>query len=276
MKLLLGCDPEVFVREKGKKRYFTSAHGLNEGTKDVPVRVECGAVQVDGMALEFNIDPAATEDEWFHNITTVMNIMKTSLPDNLEIVATPVALFTKKHLAEQPLEAKELGCTPDYNAWKKGEANPRPNAEVNFRTGAGHIHFGWCENADVSDPLHLEACMILTQALDLTLAPLCALFDTGYKRRELYGAPGAFRPKPYGCEYRVVSNAWLRDEETIRWVYKVSHAVFNALCAGKVLNYSAYKPTLLDTLSRKTMTPAQRERVLWRTDMLGLPKLNKW
>ena len=56
-QILVGCDPEVFVAKGGK---FISAHGMIPGTKKAPHKVERGAVQVDGMALEFNIDPAAS------------------------------------------------------------------------------------------------------------------------------------------------------------------------------------------------------------------------
>ena len=62
MQLLLGADPEAFVVLKDGG-IPVSAHGLLPGTKDKPFPVEKGAVQVDGMAAEFNIEPAATEDE---------------------------------------------------------------------------------------------------------------------------------------------------------------------------------------------------------------------
>ncbi len=253
MKLLLGCDPEVFVRKKGKK-FFRSAYGLNEGTKEKPIRVDYGAVQVDGMALEFNIDPASNEDEWYHHIKCVMDQMEESLPKDLEIVATPVAHFTKAHMAKQPEAAIELGCNPDFNAWKNGEVNPRPNGDVPFRTGAGHIHFGWGNDIDITDPQHIEACCVLVKALDMTLGPMCAMFDTGAQRRELYGSAGAFRPKTYGCEYRVLSNAWLRDEWTIRWVYRTCQQVFNLLTSGNFELTSGYKPYLIESLKEKELS----------------------
>ena len=55
--ILIGCDPEVFVKQNG---VFRSAHGLIRGDKKNPQKIRSGAVQVDGMALEFNIDPART------------------------------------------------------------------------------------------------------------------------------------------------------------------------------------------------------------------------
>lgn len=53
----IGADPEVFVGREGQ---FFSAHGLVPGNKRRPHKVDRGAVQVDGMALEFNIDPASS------------------------------------------------------------------------------------------------------------------------------------------------------------------------------------------------------------------------
>lgn len=261
MRLLLGCDPEVFVMKKRAKKYYHSAHGLNEGTKEKPVRVEKGAVQVDGMALEFNIDPARTEDEWFTNISTVMKQMEASIPKGLVIKAVPVAHFTRKHLKEQPEEAKELGCSPDFNAWRNGAVNPRPNADVDFRTGAGHVHFGWGKDLDVNDERHIEACCILSKTLDCTLGVGCALFDDGVKRRELYGAPGAFRPKPYGCEYRVASNAWLRDEATIRWVFKICSQVFRKLHTGEIHMHYVEGQDFDRLLMKGTLSPAERKKI---------------
>src|SRR3546814_7881426 len=48
----------------------------------------------------------------------------------------------------------------------------------------------------------------------------------------MYGAAGAFRTKPYGVEYRVLSNAWLKDSNLMSWVYKNTILGFNALLSG--------------------------------------------
>ena len=53
--ITVGADPELFVK---KGRSFQSAYGMIPGTKQKPKKVIKGAVQVDGMALEFNIDRA--------------------------------------------------------------------------------------------------------------------------------------------------------------------------------------------------------------------------
>lgn len=274
MILLLGCDPEVFVRKPSQKRFFSSAHGLVKGDKKNPLKCKDGALQVDGMALEFNIDPALDEDEFYDNVMSVLGQLKASVPD-YEVVATPVAHFQKKVMEAQPDEAKLLGCEPDFNAWRDGAVNPRPNADVNFRTGAGHIHFGWCEGVDINSPAHREACNILIKALDSTLGIACTAFDTGAKRRQLYGSMGAYRPKPYGCEYRVPSNAWLCNEETIRWVYRVSTMVFDRLHHG-VYQQVLDKHVIKEILSAKVIKPRHKRYIVFALERNNLPLPPNW
>ncbi|MNF29810.1 hypothetical protein D3C84_105260 [compost metagenome] len=237
LDILVGADPEVFVRKAGRKT-FTSAHGMIEGDKKNPQKVHLGAVQVDGMALEFNIDPAKNEKEFITNITEVMKIMGEMVP-GYEMVAQPVATFTPFHMKQQPKEALELGCEPDFNAWFGGQVNPRPNGNVNFRTGAGHVHIGWTNDVDVNDPGHREACIMAAKQLDYYLGLGSLLYDPDVKRRTMYGAAGAFRPKPYGVEYRVLSNAWLKSEELMGWVYRMTIKGINDLFEGKAA-YNSY------------------------------------
>lgn len=245
LNILVGADPECFVRKIGKKQ-FQSAHGLIQGDKKNPYKVERGAVQVDGMALEFNIDPAKNEREFVENITGVMKIMAGMVPA-YELVPVPVANFTEAVMKKQPKEALELGCEPDFCAWKDGQANPRPNGDVNFRTGAGHVHIGWTNDVDVNDPGHMEACIMATKQLDFYLGLGSLVYDTDTKRRTMYGAAGAFRPKPYGVEYRVLSNAWLQSEELMAWVYRTTTKAINDLFNGKV-GYNKHVALMQDAM----------------------------
>ncbi len=214
MKFLVGCDPELFVKRDG---VFHSAHGLVKGDKKNPFPVKKGAVQVDGMALEFNIHPAESEVEFFMNISSVMNSLRKMVPD-YEMVIEPVADFDEKTLKAQPAEALELGCEPDYNGWNLQE-NLRPDGDVPFRTASGHVHVGWTKDVDPKSPSHFSLCAAVTRQLDFFLGLPSLLFDTDTRRRSLYGKPGAFRPKTYGVEYRVLSNKWLSSPELIKWVY---------------------------------------------------------
>lgn len=230
MEILVGADPEVFMKKEGK---FFSAHNAIPGDKKNPHKVKAGAVQVDGMALEFNIDPAKNEKEFVENLTTVMGVLKSMVPE-YSLEAVPVADFDEEHIKAQPKEALELGCEPDYNAWLNGEVNPRPDGEVSFRTGAGHVHIGWGSGFDVADPDHLEACCMVVKQLDYYLGLGSLVYDKdGARRRVMYGAAGAFRPKPYGVEYRVLSNSWLKSEELMAWVFRMTKKAVDDLMSGK-------------------------------------------
>lgn len=230
-QVLTGADPEYFIKSKGCET-FSSAHGVIPGTKADPYKVNKGAVQVDGMALEFNIDPAATEAEFIENITTVMNTLKNMLPDH-EHVLSPVADFTPEVMAAQPEEALDLGCDPDYDAYT-GQERPRPDATgITFRTAAGHVHIGWTQDTSTQDPDHKEACQMLAQQLDYYLGLGSMLIDPEYRRRALYGKAGSFRVKPYGMEYRTLSNVWLKDEKLMGWVYRMANKAFTDLAEGK-------------------------------------------
>lgn len=222
----IGTDPEIFVKKDGE---FVSAAGLIPGTKANPHKVNCGAVQVDGMALEFNTDPVDNIEDFNLNITTVMEQLQKMVPDH-ELVVSPTAEFSKEVLEAQSAETLELGCEPDFNSYDGGRPNPTPNSEgINFRTASGHLHIGWGEDFDVKDPDHIKACCSMTKILDYTLGVMSSVWDGDKKRRELYGNFGSFRPKPYGMEYRVLSNSWLNSPDTRNLVFMVAVGVFNHL-----------------------------------------------
>lgn len=230
MQILVGCDPEVFVKRDGK---FLSAFGLIKGDKKNPQKIRNGAVQVDGMALEFNIDPAASEDQFLFNVQDVFNAMCAMVP-GYEVVATPVATFDKAYMKAQPAEALELGCDPDYNGWT-GLANPRPDGDRDFRTASGHVHIGWTNNENTSDGRHVARCRAAVKQLDFFLGLPSLFYDADTKRREMYGKAGACRFKPYGVEYRTLSNRWLSSETLMRWVFRATQAAMAQVMQGNML-----------------------------------------
>ena len=230
MKVLIGADPEVFVSKDGM---IVSGHNLIPGTKKEPFAVKDGAVQVDGMALEFNINPSGSEDSFVHNINSVLKQLSSMVPDH-KLLIEATADFSPEYLKTQPPEALELGCDPDFNAYT-GHTNEAPDGEGNMRTAAGHIHLGWGEGFDVQDGTHQHACCTLIKQLDIFLGLPSLIFDTNNKRRAMYGKAGAFRPKSYGAEYRVLSNAWVGDEALTRYVYRNAQAATKLLLSGRNL-----------------------------------------
>lgn len=226
MDILIGADPEFFVRSK-KTGELISAHGLIAGTKANPIPMGPGHAQVDGMALEINVPPSKNAKEFIAGFKGVMNALEKELPD-VTFDFSPVAHFGAEMIKDQPREARELGCEPDFSAYT-GQANPRPNADTPFRTASGHVHIGWTDGQDTKDPDHITACNMLSKQLDFMLGLPSLIWDEDVTRRQLYGKAGCYRPKHYGMEYRTLSNAWLTDEERIAFVVKNSIDAFNLL-----------------------------------------------
>lgn len=216
--VLVGADPELFMRHPDSGD-FISAHDRIPGTKWEPFKVPFGAVQVDGTALEFNIDPAHSVEEFLHHITHVRKTLTDMVP-GYNVVAEPVARYEAAYFQfEVPSSAQELGCNPDYNGWTK-DVNPPPDPDGEpFRTASGHLHIGWTEGVDIEDKEHFLFCCKVARQLDYYLGMPSLLWDQDATRRKLYGKAGAFRPKSYGMEYRVLSNRWLDSEPLMRWVY---------------------------------------------------------
>ena len=221
----IGADPELFLTKEGIP---VSAHELIPGSKKEPHPIGYGnSIQVDGLAVEFNTKPVTIRQEFINCIKNSLTDLKAMLP-GYEFTQESAIRFPKEYMRSLPEEVLSLGCSPDMNAYDYG-FNPPPNSRSTLRTAAGHIHIGY-NIYDFPEYLHnssLLAC-ILTQKLDLYLGvPSIILDEKGSMRRRMYGKAGAYRKKPYGLEYRVLSNFWVFEEKLISWVFSSIHKTIN-------------------------------------------------
>lgn len=227
-KVLIGCDPELFVFSLEENRYV-SGHNMIPGTKEAPYEVPDGIIMVDGMALEFGVKPCSTAKQFAARIATVKASIQEIIGPTFRLDAVPSVVFDEDIIKEQPPEALELGCDPDYNAFS-GVKNQTPvPPSPGFRSGGGHVHIGWGSDFDTFSPAHQEDCRVMVVALEGTLNVPSVAWDDDKKRTKLYGAPGAYRPKPYGVEYRVLSNRWLNSPKTIDYVFKAAKGTAEAV-----------------------------------------------
>lgn len=223
----VGCDPELFLVEEGKG---VSAYGMVPGTKEAPYKTSHGAIQVDGMALEFNTEPVALPNfELFNQniVRTIDDLLKEARKTGFKgaFSKDPVMVFDKEYMDSQPDDAKVLGCDPDWNAYTL-ELNPTPDGNVDFRGAGGHIHLGWGSDIPTDNAEHLQICADIVKTLDATVGIFLTYIDRDPRRREMYGKAGAFRPKSYGVEYRSPSNAWIWTKSRRKMVHKlVQYAV---------------------------------------------------
>lgn len=224
MKILLGCDPELFLQDAVGALH--SSIGRIGGSKYHPRPLEeLGEgfiVSEDNVAVEFGVPPAATMDEWNNNINTTIAYLEEKMQQyhGLHFTKLSSAVFPLSEL-EHP-DALVFGCEPDFNAWT-GKVNPRPSATNQaLRSAGGHIHFG--VELEEKDKIQL------VKFADLYLGVPSVILDSdGVERRQLYGKRGAYRIKPYGVEYRTLSNFWVFSESLRKWAFQNSSAAVDAL-----------------------------------------------
>ena len=207
MKFTIGADPEVFL--VNKRDQLRSAIFL-PGSKEMPFPAGDGIfIHPDNVAAEFNIPPCKSAQEFIDNIQKGLSrVQEFASEQNLFLKITASASFPRSQLRDP--RAKEFGCEPDYNAWDAlNYQNPRPCAsDKSLRSCGGHIHVG-----------SSLAPLDIVRSMDLFLGCPSIELDKDNTRRNLYGKAGAHRVKPYGVEYRVLSNFWVASPESINWAY---------------------------------------------------------
>jgi hypothetical protein len=236
-KITIGCDPETFLYDK-KERMFVSAAGLFPGDKKNPHKLKDGAVQVDGVALEFNIDPVTTVDDFTTKVQSVLKQLKEMVKDvnpNWTMKYVPIAHFDDNVWNDIPEDAKVLGCDPDFECFN-GKVNRNPADVIHkipLRTASGHIHIGWTNGEKVDDPMHFEDCRFIAHKF-FSYNIFGPRSEDERRRLQYYGMNGSFRPKPYGVELRMPSNKWLYRTDTIRAAADKTLNFFGQITQGKL------------------------------------------
>lgn len=225
MKFLIGADPEFFI----KKKYggYASAVGLIGGSKWEPKKIdEDGhAILEDNVAVEFNIKPASSFDEFRSSIHKVLDHIRGILP-GYEFSKESAVSFPQEELMTP--EAQMFGCEPDFDAWREC-VNEKPCADdKNLRSAGGHIHVG--SDLAINNPV------AVIRAMDLFLGVPSTQLDAGTLRRELYGKAGCFRAKSYGAEYRTLSNFWIFDDSLIQWAFEGTQRALEFVEKGNTID----------------------------------------
>lgn len=211
---VIGTDPEAFLRNK-KTGEIVSAIGLIPGSKHDPFDLsdKLGKgfnIQTDNVMVEWCVPPTNNPHDLHRNIKKCVEYTNSIIPYDLEVVIQPSAYLDEKYLDNE--QARTFGCDPSFNAWTY-QINPSPNNKTNLRTAGGHIHIGY-DNPD--NDVSIE----LIKALDLFLNIPSLILDQDNERKKMYGKAGEFRLKPYGVEFRGLSNYWINDINLIKFIFQ--------------------------------------------------------
>ena len=211
MAVRIGADPEILLVNKHGD--FHSVEGLVGGTRDKPVRIpdttlkqfkDGYAMQEDNVMLEFNIRPRNNWHDFIHGIEWALDKVHSAVavPNGLEFSESPTGFYEADQLMSG--QAATFGCLPDLDAWSREQATPVSTSTLgNWRCAGGHIHLGYDNPANVPP-------FVVARLADA----LIGLWEVHFResqgiRRQNYGTAGRYREKPYGIEYRTMSNNWL-------------------------------------------------------------------
>jgi len=226
MTTTIGCDPELFVVNVNNK--FISSIGKFGGSKIAPAPIGHNCyVQEDNVAVEFNIPPASSKEQFLASINfSLEELHKRAEKMHLQLAIVPSARFDNDQLRSP--KAKVFGCDPDKNAWTLTQNHPPRCADKRLRSAGGHVHVG-CKKFLAFD---------IARAMDLFLGVPFIVVDDNLERRRLYGQAGAYREKEYGMEYRTLSNVWLKSDKLKEWVFDQTHAAIDFLELGNILTFN--------------------------------------
>lgn len=201
--ITVGCDPELFIKEKGK---IVSFHNKINGKVKEPISFGYGQILEDGCTLEFNLPPALSCEEFDRSIETMLQDIKSEW-DYSEVSCHE---FSREEI-DSPL-CWEIGCSASFNAASLIKT-PATRYYDGFRAAGGHIHLGF---DNVTKELQSKVGVMCDYYLGL---PSVLLDKSGQARRKVFGKAGDIRFKPYGVEYRTLSNFWIFKTELREWAY---------------------------------------------------------
>lgn len=201
--ITLGADPEYLVLDE--KSRPVPACDLIGGTKKKPIPLtEAGRrgffVHEDNVSVELAIPATARHEQFATHLTSAKKAAQKLLPEGYTLVPSSCVEFSPDQLLHP--KATEFGCEPDFDGYAGGKVRRNPPDFGCHRFFGGHIHIGGKFNC----PPFVAACFA-----DLRIAlPLLRQGHTEHdsERKRWYGAPGIYRPKSYGIEYRTLDSYW--------------------------------------------------------------------
>lgn len=232
MKFTVGGDPEMMlVNPKG--HIISSLDVFPQHNKNNKIDFGGGySTYPDNVLMEGTLPPANGQEEMLEHYRSLFRLAHGALQGN-HLRAQASHVFTPDQLTHEG--ALTVGCNPEFCAWQVEQYSP--TLVDGLRTSGAHIHLG---AEMLLEPQNVLDCIKL---MDIFVGVPVSILDcdpTGQARKALYGKMGRFRPRPYGAEYRTLSNFWLHSPNTAKLVYDLTAHVVDIVEAGDAEKYLAY------------------------------------
>jgi hypothetical protein len=199
-----GHDSEIILARQGLP--ISALHVMDEQVFED----SHGRFFADNMNVEIAINPVETLADW-HSYTEALLSQCRDYEGGYDLMFKPVVTYDPIYL-EHPL-ARISGCNPDMSAYTMVN-NYAPDFEEmdGTRSLGAHVH----ATLSGGNPFWYARWMDMLTALPLLF------HEEASNRRSLYGGAGCLRVKPYGAEYRTLSNVWVGEPDKREFVWEMT------------------------------------------------------
>lgn len=204
----LGGDPEIFILKDDKIVDSSILEGKDLDGYNKIVR--------DGYQGEIQVLPEECRETLASRYAQAIGRLYRS---GLDFRLGHGEWIPEEEFASLDDSCKSFGCKPSLNIY----GNKKVDVDAKFymfRPLGGHIHLELPASIRNSKGKIKQ----LVRLLDIMVGSVCVAVDqndndNAVERRKNYGRAGEYRIKPYGLEYRTLSNFWLADNVLLSMVY---------------------------------------------------------
>ena len=255
--ITLGGDPEFFFANKegttiGSEKILPKDGISSSPEGNVTYGAEnnknTGKTVIDGVQAELHPRASTCREVLASEIALCFRSLKDTLQaKGVKVVVAPLVDVSQNEIDSLTPQSQVFGCEPSRNIYQNAEESSiKVDAKKYLkRSAGGHVHLGnyyanvlneAARNLTPGDREYGGRFAIATRTekvlkqmpetlipiLDIIVGNTCVLLDQNegnIERRANYGRVGEFRVKPYGMEYRTLSNFWLKSYPLMSLVY---------------------------------------------------------
>lgn len=287
----LGGDPEFFFENSdgntvGSEKVLPKdgIASTTNGTYTLAAQQGVtGKTVIDGVQAELHPRASSCREILASEISLCFHSLKETLKaKGVRVVVAPLVNVSQSEIDSLTPQSQVFGCEPSRNIYQNAEESSiKVDAKKYLkRSAGGHVHLGnffadilneparnisadqrqWGGKyaiAERTEKTLKQMPDVLVPILDIIVGNTCVLLDQdegNIERRANYGRVGEFRIKPYGLEYRTLSNFWLKSYPLMSLVYGLARFAVHLVEQSKPDN--DYVSALIGAVNREDIIKA--------------------